>query len=82
MDDTGYRAPDLPENIADELKREGIDMSTGKSMDEAEAERLVSEGRYEAGEADELRHAINEAERVGVREEATLSVLGCIIGAL
>ena len=82
MDDTGYRAPDLPENMAEELKREGIDMSTGKSMDEAEAERLVSEGRYEVGEADELRHAINEAERVGVREEATLSVLGCIMGAL
>ena len=49
---------------------------------EAEAMRLVEEGRYEAGEANELRDAIEAAERVGVRENAVLSAFGCIMGAL
>jgi len=44
--------------------------------------RLVEEGRYEAGEANELRDAIEAAERVGVRENAVLSAFGCIMGAL
>ena len=51
-------------------------------MDEAEAMRLVEEGRYEVGEANELREAIEAAVRVGVRENAVLSAFGCIMGAL
>lgn len=77
-----YRAPEPPQGLDGELRSRGIDPATGASLDEAEALRLMSEGKADAADAAALEAARLEAERVDALEEIGLSLVGCVTGGV
>ena len=78
----GYRAPELPTTMADELHAQGIDPATGRSVDEVEVSRLAEEGRIAPEDMEVLQATIAEGERVNTREDIALSLVGCVMGGI
>jgi hypothetical protein len=77
-----YRAPEPDGTPEAELRSRGIDPKTGRGFDEVEARRLEEEGKVTPEDADALRAAVAEYERIEAREEAALSIVGCIAGGV